>query len=383
MQFKHVLLLFARRYNPAIHRGVAKRAARLRWHLSMVLHAPDRPLTGLRGVRGVILGDRFDAAVVASLRASGVPVVNLSSDPEDDAGARVEADHRAIGELAAAYLLGRRFRHFAYCGDAGSAAARRRRRAFVEALAREGRSCRVIEGAAGADDATTDREAEMRAWQAGLAKLPAPAAVFCFNDILAARVLDAALSMGRKVPEELAVLGVDDDELVCEHAPTPLSSVRHPLEELGARGAELLAAIMAGGDAPGARRPPAPTGVTTRRSTECFAVAHPTLQAILLHLDRHHARALSLPDIARAAGVSPRTVQALLKEELGSTVTEEIQKRRLAHAQRLLAGPGPTVADVAALTGFASATYFHQAFKRHAGVTPREYRRRCLAAASG
>ena len=374
----HVLLLFGQRYNPAIHRGVALHAGRARWHLSMLIHQDGRALMGLSKVQGVVLADRFGEAVIDSILATGLPVVNLSSNPEVFPGAWVTADNRAIGGMAAEYLLARQYRNFAYFGEQASVASRERHEAFRAALRRHGADCRLIESAPRRAAAALDWDADLRRLQRRLADLPAPSAVFCFNDAHAGRFLDAALQMGRRVPEEVAILGVDDDPLLCETMAVPLSSVRHPLEEAGTRGAEVLDAVMAGRAKRSTTILLAPKGVSTRRSTDHFAVSHPTLQAVLLHLDRHHHRALSLGDVAKAAGVSPRTVQLLLQTELRSSVTEELQKRRMAHARRLLAAPSPAIADVAALAGFASASYFHHAFKRATGQTPRDYRQACL-----
>lgn len=374
----HVLLLFGQRYNPAIHRGVALHAGRARWHLSMLIHPDRRALTGLSKVQGVMLSDRFDGVVIDSILATGLPVVSLSSNPAVFPGARVTADNRAIGEMAAGYLLARQYRNFAYFGEQASVASRERHEAFRATLRRHRLDCRLIESAPRRAAAALDWDAELRRLQRRLADLPAPAAVFCFNDAHAGRFLDAALRMGRRVPEEVAILGVDDDPLFCETMSVPLSSVRHPLEETGTRGAETLDAIMEGRAGRSTTILLAPKGVSTRRSTDHFAVSHPTLQAILLHLDRYHQKALSLDDIAKAAEISPRTVQLLLKNELRSSVTEELQKRRIAHARRLLAAPSPAIADVAAMAGFASASYFHHAFKRATGRTPRDYRQECL-----
>lgn len=374
----HVLLLFRHRYNPAIHQAVAKHAGRARWHLSMLIHAEEKPLAGLSNLQGVIIADCFSDAVVGSIVRNGVPVVNLSSNPEHFDGARVIGDNEAIGRLAAEYFLERRHRHFAYYGDKTTVASRLRHAAFAETLARHGHSCLDIEQRPRANRAVLDWAGEMRRLHVRLSSLPVPAAVFCFNDIHAGRLLDAAIQLGRQIPEELSILGVDDDPLICENSTVPLSSIRHALEGVGARGALLLEEIMAGHAAPSTRVLLLPNGVATRRSTEYFAVLHPTLLSILLNLDLHHHRSIGLDEVASAAGVSPRTVQQLLHAHLGSTLTEELMKRRLAHAQRLLAHPKPSVTDIAAIVGFSSPTYFHHTFKRRTGQTPRQYRELAL-----
>ena len=380
MPLPHVLLVFRHRYNPLIHRAVARHAGERRWHLSMRIHAEDRPLSGLGSLQGLIIADVFPDSVVDSILRSRIPVVSLCSDPEHFAGARVVGDNSAIGRAAAGYLLERRHRRFAYYGSPDSAASRQRHAAFATALAEHGHACVELDSAPPLDDASLDWSAELGRLHAQLSTLPAPLAVFCFNDLMASRVLDAALHFGRLVPEEIAILGVDDDPLVCETSCVPLSSVRHPLDQVGARGAELLEAIMAGRASRRTRVILPPDGVTTRRSTEFFAVTHPVLREILLHLDRHHHRSLGLPEVAAAVGVAPRTVQQLLQTHLRSTLTEELLTRRLAHACRLLAHAGPSVAEVAASIGFSSAPHFHHAFKRRLGQTPRQYREGLLRA---
>ena len=380
MPLPHVLLVFRHRYNPAVHRAVARHAGRRRWHLSMRIHAEDRPLAGLSALQGVLIADTFPEAVIRSILRSGVPAVNLTSDPDPCSGARVVGDNAAIGRLAAGYFLERQHRRFAYYGAPDSVASRQRHAAFAAALAAQGHACLELDSSPRLDDPALDWSAELGRLHAQLAPLPAPLAVFCFNDLQAGRILDAALHFGRLVPEEINILGVDDDPLLCETPSVPLSSVRHPLEQVGARGAELLEAIMAGRAAPGTQITLPPDGVATRRSTDFFAVTHPVLRSVLLHLDRHHHRPLSLPAVASAVGVSPRTVQQLLQTHLNSTLTEEILHRRLAHACRLLAREEHSVTEVAANIGFSSATHFHHAFKRRLGQTPRQYREGLLLA---
>lgn len=378
MLLPHVLLLFRHRYNPATHRAVAYHAGRAQWHLSMLIHTEDKPLAGLSSLQGVIIADHFSDAVVASILHSGVPVVNLTSDPETFAGARVTGDHEAIGRVAADCLLDRHHCHFAYYGDGVSVGSRLRHTAFAGALALRGHECLEIKSGSLRHTAVLDWADELSRLHAQLAEMPAPTAVFCYNDIHASRLLDAALHAGRLVPEEISILGVDDDPLICETASVPLSSVRHALEDVGTRGAEVLDSIMAGNSIGSTRLKLPPSGVTTRRSTDTFAVDNPVLQSILLHLDRNYHHPVGLPDVAMAAGVSPRTVQQLLHTRLGSTLTEEILKRRLAHAQRLLALPKPSITAIATTVGFASTTYFHHTFKRRTGQTPRQYRENAL-----
>ena len=380
MPLPHVLLVFRHRYNPIIHRAVARHAGRRRWHLSLRLHLGDSPLAGLSALQGVLIADTFGDAFIDSVLRSGVPVVNLCSNPADFPGARVIGDNAAIGRLAAEHLLERHHRHFVYYGEQDSAASDQRRDAFAAALAARGHALVEIDATPRSDDAALDWSAELACLHAQLSPLPAPLAVFCFNDLQASHILDAALQFGRLVPEEINILGVDDDPLICETSTVPLSSVRHPLEEVGARGAELLEAIMAGRAARGTRVTLPPRGVATRRSTDFVAVEHPTLRAILLHLDRHHHGPLVLPELAAAVGVSPRTVQQLLQTHLRSTLTEELLHRRIAHACRLLAHPGPSVAEIAASAGFVSTPHFHHAFKRRLGQTPRQYRETLLRA---
>jgi len=380
MPLPHILLVFRHRYNPLIHRAVARHAGERRWHLSMRIHAEDRPLAGLGSLQGLIIADTLPDTVVDSILRSGVPVVNLTSDPERFSGARVVGDNHAIGRLAADYFVERRHRHFAYYGVPDSVASRQRHAAFAAALAEHGHACLELDPSPRLDDPALDWSAELGRLHAQLSPLPAPLAVFCFNDLQASRILDAALHFGRLVPEEINILGVDDDPLLCETSSVPLSSVRHPLDQVGARGAELLEAIMAGRASRGTQVTLPPDAVSTRRSTDFFAVTHPVLRAILLHLDRHHHRPLALTEVATSVGVSPRTVQQLLQTHLRSTLTEEILHRRLAHACRLLAHDKPSVSEVAATIGFSSATHFHQAFKRHLGQTPRRYREDLLRA---
>jgi LacI family transcriptional regulator len=322
-------------------------------------------------------GSRPDLA--GFVRRARVPAVDLHEDASRLRVARVALDNRAIGRLAAAHFLERRYRHFAFFGPVRDDRSFRDRHAgYAEAAGRRGRPVTLFDfsAALGSEKARSMRRcAEWLGRQ--LRAHPRPLALFAADDDFAVAALDACLLAGLLVPEDVAVLGCANDPLVCEFAPVPISSVDPDLEARSYRAAALLDRLMKGGRRPAGPIRIRPRGVVVRRSTDIVAVPDRRVaMAVDFIRQRFRDRRMGVGDVARAAATSVGMLTALFHRHLGRTPGVELRLARLRHAQGLIQG-GTRKATAAALaSGFSSLLHFRRALQRHTGLSPRRWRKR-------
>ena len=300
------------------------------------------------------------------LHAEGVKIVALSLDPKltANADAVVAPDNRRIGETAADYFLSRGHRNFAACRDVYG-----RDAAFASRLERHGFSVRSI----GMPRYSRSRQA-LELLAAQLSRLPRPCALFCNNDWEAVSALNAAGLAGISVPEQLAVLGVGNEEMICTTASPRLSSLDTRLYFRGLRAAEELDRVMEGG-AP--RESPiliAPDRVVERASSDFFAVEDRTLRKMLEHLRRHAASPIQVAELARRFRVSESTAYRLFRDGIGLSPKEFLTELRLNLARTRLMDSDDTVGAIAAECGFPSAAALYELFSQRCGQTPSEWR---------
>lgn len=302
-----------------------------------------------------------------------VPVVDLSSYrflPEVPA---VMTDSCAIAELAATHFLNRGFEHFAYCGIPRFPWSRQRGEHYTRILEEKQFFCHQYQSIHKVDDDSDLETDDIRRW---LLDLPKPVAVFACYDARGRQILDACHRAQLSVPEEVAVLGVDDDELLCELSPQPLSSIDPNARRGGWVAAEILEMMMAGQSPQTLIQSIRPTGVSTRQSTDVFAIEDVNLVKALRYIRENACRGISVDEIARFAGLARRTMESRFKKMLGRSPHEEILRIQIKRAQRLLLHGNLPVAVIAERTGFENPEYFSVAFKRVTGMPPVTYRKK-------
>jgi len=222
-------------------------------------------------------------------------------------------------------------------------------------------------GASAADLATLDR------WLAGL---PKPMAVFCANDARALQVLSAARRIGCRVPGEVAVLGVGDDELANMVGGVPLSSIAIPAVQVGFTAASILDGMFGGANP----SPPkvtrlAPLCVVPRTSTDVTFLADADIAAAVRFIRANAARPLMVADVLEHVPIGRRSLERRFRAAVGRSVATEIRRTHVERAKQLLASTGLSIDEVAAASGFTSATLLGVAFRKSVGRTPTTYRR--------
>jgi LacI family transcriptional regulator len=301
--------------------------------------------------------------IAAALGPFKRPVVDVSAARLLPKLPWVETDDEAIARAAADHLLARGLRNFGFCGDDRFNWSRWRRQAFHRYLAGSG---------LGSSDGPARGTAGLADW---VRALPKPAGVFACYDIRGREVLDACRVAEVDVPHQVAVIGVDDDELLCELSDPPLSSVIPDTRRTGWVAAELLDGWMAGRPPrPAAHRIP-PLGVTTRRSTDMLAVEDPELAAALRFIGEHACHGITVHDVLGRVALSRRVFESRFQRVLGRSPHEEILRVQLERAKQLLVQRHLTLAAVAHQSGFRNGEYLGTVFKRAFGLTPGQYRK--------
>ena len=383
MTHQPVILLALGSYQHETHRGVARYAREKGWHLvAEMAYGGDIP-RGWEG-DGIITALTEREELTDFVLSTGVPTVDLNMVRADIPLPRVVGDHEAIGKLAAMHFIERGFEHFAWYAVHENRTALERRTGFLKALNDEGlniNQCKNLIWAEGKTQGTlvADKDwTERRDWLIrAMQESPKPLAVFAYNDYQASHIINAALHAGMSIPEEVAVLGVDNDELACDCLPVPLSSVKHDLEGRGYQGAALLDEHMNNPDAP--IPDPVrvePSGVVTRKSSDILALPDPQVSRALRYIWDNFHRPLNIGEVVEATEVSRRTLEKAFSRHLNRSILEEIQRVRLQRVKELLAHTDFSMKQIAAQAGFASPQYLHQVFRQHEGVTPGDYRTR-------
>ncbi len=308
--------------------------------------------------------------IARALAGVRLPVVDLSAGRLLPGVPVVTTDNAAMARLAAQHFTERGFRHFAYCGDARFAWSAARGEYFSLFIRGSGGTCAVY----AAEKARTGGDAETDGIARWLRGLPKPVAIFACYDARGQRVLDACRRAGLAVPEEVAVLGVDNDELLCALTPPPLSSIIPNTQRAGWEAAALLAVLMKGGKvAPGPLLVP-PLGVAVRQSTEVLAVDDPQVARALRYIREHDCEGIGVADVLRQCPMARRALEARMKALLGRTPHEEIQRVQLNRVKELLSGTDLALAQIAERAGFKHTEYLSVVFKREIGLPPSAYR---------
>ncbi|MEN9674847.1 MAG: Xylose operon regulatory protein [Verrucomicrobiota bacterium] len=315
-------------------------------------------------------------AVARMVAATGLPAVDVSAARLLPELPWLETDDRAIAHMAAEHLRERGFRHFGYCGDARFNWSRWRGDAFAQHLARHGLGSTVFTEPRPVrrGDLRADWETELEALASWLRGLPKPVGIFAGYDIRGLQVLEASRRLELAVPDTVAVLGVDNDELLCDLADPPLSSVIPDVRRTGYEAAALLDRIMRGATVTGEGRLFAPLGVATRRSTDVVAVADRHISAAVRFIREHACDGITVADVLKQVPLSRRVLESRFQKMLGRAPHAQILSVKLDRVKRLLSETDLPLAAIADRTGFKHVEYLSVAFKRQVGTTASDYR---------
>lgn len=304
----------------------------------------------------------------------GLPTVDLSAARLLKNVPCVETDNRAIAELAAQHLLDRGFKHLGFCGLEDYQWSLARLEHFRKAAADAGLQCHahmVSQQGERAAAWATDH-AELAAWAMGL---PKPIGILACFDIRGRQLLDACRTAGIRVPDDVAVVGVDNDALLCELADPPLSSVAPDTHRTGYIAAELLEKMMRARRVEPIVRLIRPLGLIARKSSDSLAIDDPDVSAALRLIREHFHERLDVIQLLKQVPMSRRVLEARFKKLLGRSPHQEILRCRIARIKQLLADTDLPLKTIAQRSGVPHPEYLSVTFKRLTGRTPSEYRR--------
>lgn len=304
-------------------------------------------------------------------RATGVPVVNVSAAGLAPEFPVVISDSAAVARLAAEHLLERGFEHFGYCGDGRFKWSATHAGNFIEFLEREGHACAVFDSQ---PEDFADWEAEQEKLGRWIQSLPKPVGIMACYDIRGQQVLDVCRQLGVQVPDEIAVIGQHNDELLCELCDPPLSSVIPNSCRAGYEAAALLQEMMRGRRVAAGPYLISPVGVAVRQSTDIVALNDRQIAAAVRFIRENACRGIGVEDVLRAIPMSRTLLERKLRQLLRRSPYEEILHIRLRRAKELLSATSLSIAEIAERAGFSCPEYLSAAFKKHAGVSPREFR---------
>jgi len=326
--------------------------------------------------------------MAAFVRRLGMPAVDVRGSVSGFGLPLIDTDDRKVANLAAEHLMCRGFRHYAFCGFVGANYSDKRSHWFQEQLTLSGFSCQIFTPPMQlAEGQTTGYERQGLLFQEDLGRwlvsLPKPIGIMACNDIRGQQVLNLCRSLDLAVPEEVAIIGVDNDEILCELSDPPLSSVAPDTLRIGYDAAVLLDRMMAGGKPPAKPVLIPPRGIVTRRSTEVLALDDHQLAVGLRFIRDHAFDPITIKEVAKVASMCRRVFERRFAAKMGRSPKAEGLRLRLEKAKQLLTDTDWNLSQIAEKTGFNYGEYLHTVFTQKTGITPGEFRRHAKMTSRG
>lgn len=380
---RHVALLIGTSgaYGRGILRGIARfNREHKGWSTYFQPHGLNEPPPPwVKDWRGDgILATIRDRSMARLLHRLDLPVVNLRGALPDLKFPYVGLDQHQTAALAADHLLRRGLRSFAFCGRPRGIHRGWDDRAdsFLRLIREAGHDCAEFPAGRRGAAYPAAWESEQKRLAAWIKSLPKPVGIMATNDEMGLEVLDACRRCRAAVPDEVALVGVDNDEHLCELSIPPMSSVDVNAEQVGYTAAALLERLMSG------RKPPAapillpPRGVVTRLSSDVVATQDPAVNIAVAFIRAHGCRRdIDAAAVLAHVRLSRASLEPRMKRALGRTIHQEIHRVRLDRARDLLAGSAMPIKQVAHEAGFGGVQYLTRVFRRATGESPGRYRR--------
>ncbi|MFU7557880.1 XylR family transcriptional regulator [Stieleria sp. JC731] len=371
-----LLVETATTYGRCILEGIAKyQRTRARWSAfleerELGASPPDwllqRPWDG-------IICRNTTPELAAKIRRKRIPAVDLNDLHSDLKIPRLQSDMKAIGKLGASHLYERGFRNFAFCGFENETWSLQRRQGFADYLQGMGFELSDYQSVwRGKSAAKWDLDQErIINW---IGQLPKPVGLMACNDIRAQQVLNACQSAGIYVPEQVAVVGVDNDELLCNFCDPPLSSIQPNPQRLGFEAAELLDALMSGEAIDVQQRLIEPLGVIVRQSTDALGIDDDLVVEAIAMIRESACFGITVQDVVAKLGCSRSSIERRFRQSVGHSPQQEIRATQMRRIKELLRDTSLPLSEIARLTGFEHTEYMTVVFKRLTGIPPSVFR---------
>ena len=370
----------AQRYDRRIVRGVAKRVHETgNWSL-YVEEDPELRIPELKSCHwDGIIADFDDRHIAEAVNQLSIPVVGIGGgygwyDESSDIP-YVSTDNQAIGTLGAEHLLDRGYTRFAYCGlprNKVNGWSKARGQAFKARVEEAGFSCSMFTGLKRSVRHWAKLQSELSEW---LTSLERPIGLMTCNDIRARHVLEACRNLEIRVPDDIAVVSVDNDEVMCELTEPQLTSIEQNSERIGYEAALLLEKLMSRKKVGPMRTFLGPEGIVVRQSTDILAIENEDVARAVAFIREYACDPIQVSDVLNLVDLSRSTLDKLFLATIGRTIHAEMQRVRIDQAKQLLATTEISIKHIAERCGFSYLQYFTTVFRQHTSCTPAEYRR--------
>ncbi|MCR9201141.1 MAG: DNA-binding transcriptional regulator [Planctomycetaceae bacterium] len=321
---------------------------------------------------------RVDTHNIGPLKQLGLPIVDVLCSRSALGIPQVETDDRAVAQLAFEHLYERGFRRFAFCGYRGAHYSEARLLHFRECVAAAGCPMSIYETAGGRGESLSVAEqrgvSDTDSLAAWLQTLQRPTGLMACHDIRGQQVLNACRQLDISVPDDIGVIGVDDDDMICSLSDPPLTSVRPDAEAVGYRAAETLSAMIAGASSSNVEHV-TPTQIVQRQWTQVIAVDDPELSRVCRFIRENACHGIDVADIVEFSALSRRQLERRFRQHLDTTPREEITAVQIRRLKQLLTETELPLEQIAPLAGYRHAESMSVTFKRETGQTPGGYRR--------
>lgn len=306
----------------------------------------------------------------------GIKAVNIADNEPGHCLPTVISNHNAIAAAAFEHMLSRGVKSFGFTGPGGHYYAEQRLAGFQAAMAHAGLAAEQLIVHMPQSDIMYPGEILSK-----VGGLPRPVGIFAADDYWARETINAALTAELRVPEDVAVVGVDNDELLCESSAVPLSSVEVSAERIGFEAATLLSRLLKGEQIdPGPYLIP-PKSVFVRQSSDIMAIEDDNIAVAINFVTENAHRPIGVEDILDQLAISRRQLEKRFRTVLGRSPAAEIRRTRIEAAKKLMDTTSLTLAQIARQTGFADVSFLGKSFRRETGMTPSQYRKRTKPAA--
>lgn len=355
--------------------GAVRYATEAGWHLDMTSFMTGELPEVWEG-DGLLSLFGEGKKVMRLVEACRCPAVSLTVNRGGMDLPYVDVDNENVGRLAARYLLERNFQHFAYYSLTDLPVDILRGKNFSGIVNQAGHDCETLTWSQARGRRRNSWDSRQDWLKKKLRQLPKPVAVFAVDDLRAVELIEAALQSNMRIPEDVAILGVGNHELLSNTTAVPLSSVTIDERRIGYEAARLLDLFLHGEKPTQTHLLIAPSVVVGRKSTDTIATKHPEVaKAIRFILDNYQEPFLAIGDILAATTCSQASLYQAFHAELACTPVQLLTKIRLDHAKYLLTASSDTVGVIAQKCGFGAAINLFRNFKRLEGITPTQYRK--------
>ncbi len=309
------------------------------------------------------------------------PAVNVSWYSFDSVSVPTcTTDQQLAGQMIADHFLARGFREFAYCGPINRPHYTDMfGRAFVEAVSNSDHECHCFEEETNEAN-QYDWETRLNELGEWLVTLPTPLAMLAFSDVGGRQIAEACRMKGLRIPEQIALMGGEHDELTCQITHPPLSSIDLSPQRIGWEAAALLARMLEGEPPPDEPLRIPPARIIARQSTDTLAIADPALVKALEFIADNASRTITVSNVLEAVTISRRVLEQRFQKHLGRSPAAEIRRVKIEKAKQLLADTDRSLNGIAAACGFEHPEVLTRVFRRQEGVTPSSFRKRIRGA---